>query len=497
MTNDIVITRKLGPGENFFRSRTAADFYRNFFTVGAYSNALTEDFPLFFRALRKTILDYHILICNVFKDHDAGYSLFRPIAEATIGDLVEYSDELFSPQHKPVSEAFMKKLSKTKYFDLYVEKPLFRIIMAGTHDMGVTFEHTMADGLVAPFFHEIFLENLATCQDVAAFEAQYGPSPTKVDENTVVFNYAADKKYIRNSLPPPVEMCMQDVNVDYTDNDPNHYSKVIPEGYPDKWPGRFPSTRDYSVAYKLLNIPPADMKVILKKCKEHGVTLTAYVVCNQALALAPIYGNLHHTLVMVAVTMRRFITPDNVDPEYKDIISKPNYKILGNYAHMGLTERLPPVKEFTWDLVKKVSAHLAQTVSNDKLLNTSKAMYASMHDLDDNDHLFTPHLGKPKGDSLKMSNLGYINFPVYDIPGKEPWTVNDVTFAQDFAPGASEFVINLISSPRGGLNLVLSYFDHKFDDTEYENFDEFPLRLRECLLENAGVSHGESSSSHI
>lgn len=64
-----------------------------------------------------------------------------------------------------------------------------------------------------------------------------------------------------------------------------------------------------------------------------------------------------------------------------------------------------------------------------------------------------------------MSNLGAYNFPVYEIEG-ENWTIDDLQFAQDMAPGASEFVVNVVSCPRGGLNIVLSYFEGDTGDEE-------------------------------
>lgn len=488
MTEHVLISRKLGKHENFFRSRSLADFYRNFATIGAYSRDVTLDIPLLYRALRKIILDYHILICNVFKDESAGHTIIRPIERATFGDLVEFSSTLFSPKNLPVSEDFMRMLCKEKY-PLYSETPLFRVIVAGTHDIAVTLEHTLADGIVAPFFHQEFLKNLAYCEDGAnnaEYVKMYGPQPTEVSASSPIFVFSQDKQYLRNSLPPPIEESMQDPSLDYGNNDLKHYTRVAPETHPKKWPGRFPSTLDSHIAFKLFNIGPEDLRVILKQCKEHGVTLTAYVVCILALTLQPIFGYGHHTVSLVAVTLRRFLTTQNVHPSYVDILSNKDYKIMGNHAHMGLPEILAPVTDFSWDLVKVVSGHLGQTVANDKLLNTSKAFFEAAHELEENEQLFTSGLGKMKLDTVKLSNLGYVDFPVYK--GKEPWTVTDLAFAQDLAPGAAEFMVNMISTARGGLNIVLSYFDQTFEDCDYENFDEFPETFRKNLLLHAGIA---------
>lgn len=482
MTKDIVISRPLCPEENFFRCRTAVDWYRNFGSVAAYSKDLSDP-QLLFRALRKTILDYHILICNVFHNREAGFTEMRPIKHASFGDLVEFAEELFSTEGKKVPEWLLSKICRTLYFSLYVEKPLFKLIVYGTHDLAFTVEHTLADGVVALSFHEIFLDNLAYCadsQNLDSYVAKYGPIPDVIDENTTVFDLETDLQYIKHSLPPPVDMFMEDPSLDYSDGDEKHFSKVAPSSHPEKWPGRFPTSLEFTTAFKLINLAPTDLKVILQKCKEHGVLLTSYIACNQALVLQPIYGSQHHTLCVVAMTLRRFILLEKLDVEYRNVL-EPSYKLLGNYAHMGVPQFFAPLTEFSWERVKKFQRNLSLSVVNNKLLNMRKPIYDSLEDFSDNSHLFEKALSKNKADSLKLSNIGAGRFTNH----KNGWTVNDIVFAQDLAPNASEFVLNMVSSQNGGLNIVLSYFDHSFEDSDHQNFDEYPILLKEALLKNA------------
>lgn len=488
MTRDLVISRPLCPEENFFRCRTTVDWYRNFGSVAAYSQNLNNH-TLLARALRKTLLDYHILICNVFKVPEAGYTEMRPIKRATFGDLVEFAEELFSPMGKPVPEWLLSKLCRTMYFELYEEKPLFKLIVQGTHDLAITLEHTLADGVVALSFHEIFLKNLAYCDDLenlVEYANNYGALPNQVLDDTVIFDFEIDRKYIKHSLPPPVDMFMEDPSLDYTHGEKDHYSKRFPESHPDKWPGRFPTSLDFTTAFKLINIPSNDLKRILTKCKEYGVLLTSYIACNQALALQPIYGTKHYTLCVVAMTLRRFIAADKLAPEYLNVLEE-NYKLLGNFAHMGVPQFFTPATEFTWERVKQFQENMSRSTLNNRLLNMRKPIYDSLLDLGDNRQVFEKALGLNKADSLKLSNIGAGKFPLYENSILGTWTINDIVFAQDLAPNASEFVLNMVSSPRGGLNIVLSFFDHRFDDSEYDNFNEFPLRLKELLLKNAGL----------
>lgn len=257
----------------------------------------------------------------------------------------------------------------------------------------------------------------------------------------------------------------------------------MPGKYPDKWPGRYPSSLDNSVAFKLFNIPTEQLKPILLKCKQYKVTFTAYLVLCQAIALLPIYGNKHHTLCLVAVTLRRFFNAEKAGAAYAPLFEN-NYRLLGNYAHMGLPELLPPTTDFSWEKVQAINDHLLQTVTNDKLLNTSKAFTSTALMLESNRDKLMAGIGQNKADAIKISNLGAVRFPVYEDTQGEPWTIEDIVFAQDMAPGAAEFVLNVVSSQRGGLNIVMSYFDHHFE-AGYTNFDEFPERLRRELLAHA------------
>lgn len=485
---DPVITRRLGTLENFYRSRTASGFFRNFQVTATYSRQLDTD--LVYWALRKTLIDYHLLICNVFKDHTKGYSIYRPIAHVTLGELFETTSDEAYLDGGIVSEKFMKHATDDYVFSLYVEKPLFKTILVDRTNLCVVFEHTIADGVVGNNFHEIFLDNLAYVDNDAnklVLEKDYGidfDSPITLD--TTIFDYKSDEKYLRNSLPPPIEYFMDDYNLDYSYGDPNYYGFQKPQGYTEKWKGRFLSGEgELSIGYKFINLAPEELKVILAKCKQYGVTVTSYIEVNLALTLQPVFGDDHYIGVLVAITLRRFMDAKLVPEEYTLTLTDPNHKILGTHAHGGIAQNIPPLKTFSWEFVQKVNENLRQSVSNRRLLNLQKPFFDIAHDLDDNESFFTKALGKPKVDTAKISNLGFIKSPVHEIPGKEPWTITNFVFAQDMSPTAAEFMLNVISTPAAGMNLVLSFFDHSFDDTEFDNFNHFMGIFKKNLINNA------------
>ncbi|RCK57707.1 hypothetical protein Cantr_06370 [Candida viswanathii] len=490
MTSDepLVISRPLAVSEHFFRSRTAAKRYKSFQVTATYNNDLKDDLPLFYKALRKTLLEYHLFATNINLDKSINQYAFIPVESIKLKDVLT-----LEPERKEwltngvVNETYIKFCNNTS-FELYCEKPLFKLILIGQRNLSAIFEHTIADGLVANYFHEIFLENLAYCdlkQD-ADFISEYGHLPQKVDMDTEVFNFQRDRAFIKNSLPPPIDPFLEDIDLDCSYGDPNFHEKVIPEGYPNKWPGRFDTVETDDIAFKLINFTPEEAKAILKKCKEHKVGLTSYIHVIHTLTLQPIFGDKHYTTHRVAMTLRRHFSPELAEPGYKKILSKPNYKILGSPAHMGYAQNLPPLKEFSWELVEKLNADILQDIKNKRSLHPMKK-WKDTADIQHptNDAFFNAQFGKPKADSVKISNLGFVNLPNYKVTDDKSWTITNMVFSQDLAPYASEFVLNIISTPLGGMNFVWSFFDYSFDDCEWDSFDGFVQQLHDNMIKYA------------
>ncbi|EMG50508.1 hypothetical protein SBY92_000185 [Candida maltosa Xu316] len=485
----VVISRPLTVVEDFFRSRTASGNFRNFLVTGTYNNSLTQDFNLFFKALRKTILDYHILATNVQFDKTAKKFAFVPLKSLRLKDVLVVQDEGKWITDGRINEQYMKFCNGTQ-FPLYEESPLFKLVLVGDKYLSVILEHTIADGVVANYFHEIFLENLAHCESVddKEFIDKYGPIPDQIDlQNTTVFNFEKDKQYIRNSLPPPIDYFLEDIDLDYSYGDPNFQEKIFPKQHPNKWKGRFNTVDRHDIGSKLINFTPQETKQILASCKRYGVSLTPYIEIIHALTMQPVFGDEEYTTHRTAMTLRRHLTPELAPEPYKKILSDPKYKIFGTMAHMGFAQNFPPIKEFSWELVQKVSTDLANAVKNKRALNQLKYWKDngdSLHKT--NDAFFQANTGKPKADAVKISNLGFIKVPEYPVANSDKkWTITDMIFSQDMAPYASEFMLSVVSTPLGGMNFVESFYDYSFDDGDWENFDHFIVQLRENMLKYA------------
>ncbi|EGW31630.1 uncharacterized protein SPAPADRAFT_56442 [Spathaspora passalidarum NRRL Y-27907] len=479
MTNkDILVTRPLSFSENFFRSRTASGLYRNFQLTATYNQNLRSDLRLLFAAIRKTVIDYHLLITNV--QYRSVEYVYEPLKRLTLGNILSFTDSKYL-QNGVINEQFMKEINEIR-FKLYCQDPLFKLILVGDFDLCAVFEHTIADGLVGNYIHEILLENLAYCQEAGEqYDSLYGSVPADVTFDTVLFEYKNDLKYLNHSLPPPVDIFLEDIDLDYSYGDPNFHDKVTPPGL-KKWKGRSNASVDYTLAFKLINFTPTETKHILARCKQEGVSITSYIQVIEALTLQPIYGDTEYTTHKVAMTLRRHYRDlGEATAPYNKILADKNYKILGTPAHMGFSNNHPPITEFSWDLARSINANIISGTKNTRALNQMKP-FKDIADLkSDNIEFFTSQLNKPKADAIKISNLGFINLPVYPTKTTE-WKITNMIFSQDLAPFAAEFMLSVVSTPIGGMNFVLSYCDNSFDDCPYDNFDGLVQDLRNNMV---------------
>ncbi|RLV86360.1 hypothetical protein JA9_004616 [Meyerozyma sp. JA9] len=464
-------SRALSQFENFYRCRTANGFYKNFQVTASYSQDISLE--LLYTALRKTVLDYPILVCNIFRAQDC--CIYRPIEHAWFRDVVVEEDEDKYLANGIITEDYMKMINEIS-FSLYTETPLFKVVVVGKRHLTVVLEHTIADGLVGNYFHEILVENLALVDDAKnaqVLKTNYGVGPIADVWQSSIFD--AEKDEPKNPLPPPVDPFMEPAYLDYTYGDKQFFDQVVPEGFSKKWDGKVVASREAKLCFKLIHFDPPQTKLILAACKKNGVTVTSYLTIALAVTLSPLTDQTCYTTHKVATALRRHITLENSLPMYKSFFKDPTYKILGSSA-IGYGLNLPPLDSFRWELVKQANKSIAQGASNRRGLNTSYGFFKTASMVDDNRSFFESGLGKPKADTVKVSNLGLVKTPEH-FAGEKSWSIRDLYFSQDVSPSAAEFQLNAIST-KEGLNLVFSYF------AEIEGLD---AQLQKNILEFANI----------
>lgn len=483
-SEDFILSRQLSVSENFFRSRTASGNYRNFQVTATYQPGLKNNLKLFYYALKKTVLDYHILITNVQFNTSIDSYFYEPLNSVDFASVVELIESDGYIDNNVINEKFMKLVNQIT-FNLYSQDPLFKLMLVGENHLCVVLEHTIADGLVARYIHEILLENLAYCDNTSNWDTlqrEYGFVDLDNPHSAQLFNLERDHKFIKNSLPPPIDLFLS-MDEDYTGGDPQFSELIIPPSTEGKWLGRFPAVDTHDVAFKLINVPPNETEKILKRCRAEQTSVTSYIEVILALTIHSLFRGKYASF-KCAMALRRHFDAKSAPKEYVSILSQPGYKILGTLAHMGFGMNLPPITEFSWELVRKVNNHIVEGCKNKRALNQLKG-FKDVADLKDetNEFFFQRQLNKPKADAVKISNLGFVHPTEYQTELGRMWKIHNMIFAQDMAPYASEFMLNIISTAKGGLNLVLSYYDYTFDDSEWDNFDHFIENLRQNMVE--------------
>ena len=437
--------RSLSLYESLFRCRTVNGYYNGFQVTATYSSPLS--LHKLYWALAATLVDYPILASNVFrKDNDYVMAPLDSIVLKQVVSIIDFNhpdyDVMIS--NGTISESGMKYLNSF-IFQLDCQLPLFKVFLFGDNVLSVVFDHTLYDGLVGNYFHEILLKKLRLL-----------PEPVdEVSMDSKVFSGVDNYSY-----PEPIDSYFPEWEIPLTE-DPNHFTKQIPLGL-NKWKGRFPGAKGRPLAFKLINILSRDLGNILSNCKLKKVTLTSYIEVVFLNTFQPVFGD-NYTHNKIAITLRRFV-PNC--PEF----------LVNNLAHIGLPMNFPPIKNFSWDLVQTINQNLKSSITNPNILNVLMPFKLTYIPGDNNLSYFDSLLGKDKPETLKLSNLGFIKLP------KDGLTITDMIFSQDVSAVTSEFMINVISTPIGGLNIVMSYFDHSFEDVEYESFDGLIEDFKSNLL---------------
>ncbi|ODQ79486.1 hypothetical protein BABINDRAFT_13818 [Babjeviella inositovora NRRL Y-12698] len=515
-------SRSLTSTEHFFRTRSITQFYSNFQMATTYSQPV-NDLSLLYRALRKTLIDYPILLTNVFDRDgaDGAYSIFKVIEQP-----LKFSDVVFvrpgaSEEQSPdkelraiagdiprVSEKFMKEIYKTRFTLNLEDQILLQVHVVDQFTLCFVFEHIYADGLPGVFFNELFIENLAYIsdskndEDYAQKYGYLGGCDRDIHSDAILFDFKTDQGLIVNSLPPPIDNYLPPLHLDYANGDPNFFDKQVPLSVSSdrlkKWPGLFPKAGNFSLVQKLVNITTEDTDRIVANCRSHQVSLTSFLKVVHSLTLYPLFGDEYYTTQRVAVNLRRHLyklKADDLplDDEILPYLNDPKLKFWGCCAHAGLPEPMAPIKSFSWEIVQKIHGHLQETIVNNKL-NHTFTDFKEHKDAGRDVEFFTRGLKKPRPDAVKISNLGLVKTPVYEVgPEATPWTIEDVVFTQDTGVLGADFVLSMLSTRKGGLNIVETYIDHYEPDEESaakykhltgDNLDWISVNFRKNILEN-------------
>lgn len=154
MTSEIITQRPLSIFENFFRCRTVNRYYKGFQVTAKYSRPIS--IATLYSALRQLVLEYHVLVCNVFPD--GSEYIMKPIDKVNLQDVLILQSDPKYLTNGVINELAMKYLN-TFQFDLYCQKPLFKLVLFDAYTLSVVLITRYLMGWLVIIFMNCYCKN--------------------------------------------------------------------------------------------------------------------------------------------------------------------------------------------------------------------------------------------------------------------------------------------------------------------------------------------------
>lgn len=423
--------RYLSPYEEFYRKRGENHKHRGFYIQTTFRTQLTLE--RVWHALHRTLTTYPILASNLAKD-DEGKYYYQPL-KISLKDILEILEPDEWLENGVVSEPFMKRINQ-HHWSIYDGTPLMRLVLLGDHVLVAMFEHTIVDGMAGRYFFEYF-----------ALQLLPAPKNSCVTPDSIVFDPANP----HGTFPPPI-----DEFVTYPKpGDAMTIQRECPSDG-EKWDGRLLAEYPYSLAFKHIHLSAEELNEVLARCRKEKVSLTVYVEAVIAIVLSKLSGSKYQSHC-AAMSMRHFM-PEEFQEPY----------IISVQASLGIREWYRGLDGFSWDRVRLAHQNLRSDAKNPLLMQCMQGWVDFYTTDKDADPFFDSILGKPKADTVKISNLGCV----------ESLEITDMVFFQDVMAGSADFMINVVLTSTGGLNFVWTYCDHK----NKEEVEPLVAAFKELLL---------------
>lgn len=494
------LLRPLGLLEDNFRARSITKQYNNFLISGLYNKEINQ--VLLSKVLRKILLKYSILTTQIFyddKDED-NEPFLKPLKKIHFKKIVEFQNT--NDLNERINEEMLIELEKKK-FELNDEnEPLFRIIIFNKKEVIFYCEHVYMDGDSGANFHHVFLETLQQVSnedendkenevievlfDLEKDIDKLKPLPLPIEsiltyQPTFSFNI---KKLIKNYTPLFIKKFINVNELDHLYENDNIKTNLNLR----KWKGISLSSQETPINLKIMNFSNDEIKIILNKCREHNVTITPFlqvIILSTLIDLKILKINDNDKVKlyfksMIPINTRKFLNDDDIKfkkNDYDWVFGAILY--IGSYCYDLIADfylkKIDNKKiEINWDLIIKTHLNLLKT-SNDKqsLMNVGYS-FKGLESFKSKDDSFINDLGKSRPDSFRISNLGIRNFKQVNIENenkndKFEWNVEDLIFSQSIGSKGSNIVANVISTKKGGMNIVFSCLKGVLDDKSEMN----------------------------
>lgn len=436
------MVRKLGGLEKFFFQRSDLNLH-SCFSVGVKLNQLPSKEVLSV-ALSNVIQSHYQLHCNCFEEE--GELVIKPIDKIAFDDVVEYQSW---DQYEEEEINFILKNYNFKY---RVQKPIWKIIVVPkTNCIILALDHLVSDGMSTVLFFKELLKQLSSIDSNSVDKIKdilYEYDPTfdikekchPYEDLPIPFSWKIKRPIVKTlfSLSPTTVVSQ--------DNSLIHFKDYkLPDDFLDP-------TNEGDEPYYIRNnhrqvkikLTPEQLNSWRLKCKEHNVTITAYLISVFYKALGQIDKTAYEgeaVKIEVPMNTRQRLGSDR---DFKESFG-------AFVAGLEFKESLDFDRD-VWDMAKEVT-NIIQQKANDEimelinevrlleLVDTRKFMKLKM------DNARNPY------STFEVTNIGFQDFGVTNA---DKYQVEDAFFNEPQLFGHI-MTYSAISTPKGGLTCYLAY----------------------------------------
>ncbi|TCD69145.1 hypothetical protein EIP91_008621 [Steccherinum ochraceum] len=439
------VGRKPGRLESFYIARDALKLDTSVVVAAEYRHAGhgTLNAHTLFPALREVVKQHRALSIQVHTEATAKASTLAPLATVDISRVVMFHAEDVTLQSFSIDLLMTRMKTGT-------ENPLWRLHVFQDSTVAFVFNHVIGDGKSGVAFHRALLSALnrtIPSTDVADHSAMITIPPTL-------------------ALIPPLEDCM-DITVSWLKFIRVLYNMLAPSSWTSlhtTWTGNDIATKkEFDVSARLLTVSASDAARLAGKSRREGATLTAFLHTVGTVVLSDLITRLPNTTsttisTSVPVSLRSYTkTPD--------VAFCNHFSGLNSFVDIiGSPSKRLSAEDFPWDSASHFASTLRQSA---KSTCEEVGMLKYVSDMED---FFKGQLGKKRGATMEVSNLG--RFPSdEDAPTTEPsWSIGDMFFLQSNAVCGAALNVMVVGSPAGSIGISFIWTKGTVEEDFAESF---------------------------
>jgi hypothetical protein len=225
--------------------------------------------------------------------------------------------------------------------------------------------------------------------------------------------------------------------------------------------------------YKSFSLSASKTAIIIKIARGNNTTVTGAI---EAILAYTVFNLLprNYTILKVAgpISLRPVLPNDQVDDDS-----------IGTWSNSYVQEHSRPSSDLTdeknsyiWNEAIKVRATIRGELAKEgKNIRTGLLKFVG-----DSHKFFQKNIGKPRGESIELSNLGVFSAP--KVAESSEWKVTKVLFSQAGNVVGSPLEVMMATGPDGRLNIGFSWLEGVVEGKWVESvMEEFKQTIEELV----------------